>query len=121
MLPTTIGPEFTPMPISMSGRSGSSMRHFSRRRLSSPIISSAASQQCSAWSGFETGAPKKAITARSEEYTSELQSRGHLVCRLLLEKKKKRTKPTKPRNAPEDPELFAEDTEYDFKPQGKPS
>src|SRR5207253_11158894 len=27
--------------------------------------------------------------ARSEEHTSELQSRGHLVCRLLLEKKNK--------------------------------
>src|SRR5690625_7110159 len=27
-------------------------------------------------------------TDRSEEHTSELQSRGHLVCRLLLEKKK---------------------------------
>src|SRR5690625_5555235 len=27
-------------------------------------------------------------TTRSEEHTSELQSRGHLVCRLLLEKKK---------------------------------
>src|SRR5690625_7122056 len=26
--------------------------------------------------------------SRSEEHTSELQSRGHLVCRLLLEKKK---------------------------------
>src|SRR5437660_4387941 len=31
-------------------------------------------------------------TVRSEEHTSELQSRGHLVCRLLLEKKKKITK-----------------------------
>src|SRR5439155_25642402 len=30
---------------------------------------------------------------RSEEHTSELQSRGHLVCRLLLEKKKNKTKP----------------------------
>src|SRR2546422_6979586 len=29
---------------------------------------------------------------RSEEHTSELQSRLHLVCRLLLEKKKKNTK-----------------------------
>src|SRR5690625_5581099 len=28
------------------------------------------------------------ILGRSEEHTSELQSRGHLVCRLLLEKKK---------------------------------
>src|SRR5690625_6137097 len=27
------------------------------------------------------------LTQRSEEHTSELQSRGHLVCRLLLEKK----------------------------------
>src|SRR5690625_6649459 len=30
---------------------------------------------------------------RSEEHTSELQSRGHLVCRLLLEKKKKQATP----------------------------
>src|SRR5690554_7094923 len=29
---------------------------------------------------------------RSEEHTSELQSRPHLVCRLLLEKKKKKTR-----------------------------
>src|SRR5690625_7071223 len=29
------------------------------------------------------------ISKRSEEHTSELQSRGHLVCRLLLEKKKR--------------------------------
>src|SRR2546422_5927466 len=29
---------------------------------------------------------------RSEEHTSELQSRLHLVCRLLLEKKKKQTR-----------------------------
>src|SRR2546422_4965787 len=29
------------------------------------------------------------LAARSEEHTSELQSRLHLVCRLLLEKKKK--------------------------------
>src|SRR5205809_4031120 len=29
------------------------------------------------------------LSARSEEHTSELQSRLHLVCRLLLEKKKK--------------------------------
>src|SRR5438270_14059520 len=30
---------------------------------------------------------------RSEEHTSELQSQSNLVCRLLLEKKKKTTKP----------------------------
>src|SRR5690625_6710779 len=32
---------------------------------------------------------RKDSFGRSEEHTSELQSRGHLVCRLLLEKKKK--------------------------------
>src|SRR5689334_24792850 len=32
-------------------------------------------------------------TWRSEEHTSELQSQFHLVCRLLLEKKKKHTEP----------------------------
>src|SRR2546427_2774869 len=31
-------------------------------------------------------------TARSEEHTSELQSQSNLVCRLLLEKKKKKSK-----------------------------
>src|SRR5690625_7002752 len=35
------------------------------------------------------GIPKGEVQLiRSEEHTSELQSRGHLVCRLLLEKKK---------------------------------
>src|SRR2546429_5137304 len=32
------------------------------------------------------------LEQRSEEHTSELQSRLHLVCRLLLEKKKRRTR-----------------------------
>src|SRR5690625_6046652 len=36
----------------------------------------------------EENAQGDQTTARSEEHTSELQSRGHLVCRLLLEKKK---------------------------------
>src|SRR5690625_6904742 len=36
-----------------------------------------------------TGDVKMISLTRSEEHTSELQSRGHLVCRLLLEKKKK--------------------------------
>src|SRR5436305_10156080 len=36
------------------------------------------------------------VLARSEEHTSELQSRPHLVCRLLLEKKKKKHRKTHP-------------------------
>src|SRR2546429_5918026 len=35
----------------------------------------------------DTGAPAPGEILRSEEHTSELQSRLHLVCRLLLEKK----------------------------------
>src|SRR5690625_5933039 len=35
---------------------------------------------------------KRSERFRSEEHTSELQSRGHLVCRLLLEKNKDGTK-----------------------------
>src|SRR5690625_7044704 len=39
--------------------------------------------------GYRTAPRKMRRKTRSEEHTSELQSRGHLVCRLLLEKKKK--------------------------------
>src|SRR2546430_7498294 len=38
--------------------------------------------------GFRRGATRQ----RSEEHTSELQSQSNLVCRLLLEKKKKKNK-----------------------------
>src|SRR3712207_7687944 len=38
--------------------------------------------------GSTTGAGSTSCPARSEEHTSELQSRQYLVCRLLLEKKK---------------------------------
>src|SRR5690625_7110417 len=46
---------------------------------------------------LEVNAPlvqEQAEHRRSEEHTSELQSRGHLVCRLLLEKKKKWSRAT---------------------------
>src|SRR2546429_1495571 len=41
------------------------------------------------WSSRFVAVPRR--NERSEEHTSELQSRLHLVCRLLLEKKKKKT------------------------------
>src|SRR3989442_11169965 len=40
--------------------------------------------------GAPSGSQTVSVAVRSEEHTSELQSRPHLVCRLLLEKKKKR-------------------------------
>src|SRR2546429_2159588 len=46
---------------------------------------SSSSPHCSTFLSFE----KSRAARRSEEHTSELQSRLHLVCRLLLEKKKK--------------------------------
>src|SRR5207247_4108594 len=46
----------------------------------------AATAECSRHARWQTA---RAITIRSEEHTSELQSRVDLVCRLLLEKKKR--------------------------------
>src|SRR5690625_5971810 len=40
----------------------------------------------------EMAVPAGVLPLRSEEHTSELQSRGHIVCRLLLEKKNVRKK-----------------------------
>src|SRR6266436_7627369 len=44
--------------------------------------------------GLNVRTSKARISVRSEEHTSELQSRLHLVCRLLLEKKKKTQGPS---------------------------
>src|SRR5690348_17635817 len=57
----------------------------SRRPISAPVFPSADSCNTSRSRG---------VNVRSEEHTSELQSPVHLVCRLLLEKKKNNTKPT---------------------------
>src|SRR5438045_7374053 len=54
-----------------------------------PLPRSAASRSRSS-ARRPTNSPARRITIRSEEHTSELQSLRHLVCRLLLEKKKKR-------------------------------
>src|SRR2546422_7775805 len=63
-------------------------------RSSSPTWSSiiAAASICA--DGFAMPLPTMSgAEPRSEEHTSELQSRLHLVCRLLLEKKKKQSNP----------------------------
>src|SRR6266496_5730157 len=48
------------------------------------------SRQCARATRAELWARGCCLAARSEEHTSELQSRRDLVCRLLLEKKKKK-------------------------------
>src|SRR5215510_16147208 len=45
------------------------------------------------WPDRRRRRPPRPRHPRSEEHTSELQSRGHLVCRLLLEKKKQHSCP----------------------------
>src|SRR5690625_6396514 len=56
---------------------------------SSTSLASSASGCCSLAARWEASPPRSWCGGeRSEEHTSELQSRGHLVCRLLLEKKK---------------------------------
>src|SRR5207249_11544811 len=77
------------LPISRgtSGRRGSAIPNAARR---SPRSGAASSR--TAW-GSRSSSSSAASTPtrfdRSEEHTSELQSRFDLVCRLLLEKKKK--------------------------------
>src|SRR3712207_8132416 len=43
-----------------------------------------------------SGGPQRAREGRSEEHTSELQSRQYLVCRLLLEKNKRAPRSSRP-------------------------
>src|SRR5258708_26655677 len=69
------------------------------RAAASPLSAPAATHEDGPANGIESGRnfrmdkhgpPTGSMTAfRSEEHTSELQSPDHLVCRLLLEKKKK--------------------------------
>src|SRR2546422_4808478 len=59
----------------------------------------AAAWPCSGRPRPSTGSSWKATRRRSEEHTSELQSRLHLVCRLLLEKKKKKQRDQLPEDS----------------------
>src|SRR5699024_12137570 len=68
-----------------------------------PICPRAGFSPRRAWTGFSpAGASRRTCRQRSEEHTSELQSRFDLVCRLLLEKKKATLSMTKYLLAPRD-------------------
>src|SRR5690625_7840780 len=68
-------------------RRSSDLRSLSGSR----TLSIATIRSAKAWITAISSPKRKSLTPlRSEEHTSELQSRGHLVCRLLLEKKKKK-------------------------------
>src|SRR5947209_16276387 len=63
-----------------------------RSFFAAPAGSTPASSRCSTASP-DTCPVRSTGPPRSEEHTSELQSRQYLVCRLLLEKKKNKKKP----------------------------
>src|SRR2546422_8161146 len=67
----------------------------SKRRMVSMVLPRKSRRRGSSWAvEYRSTIPPRTayspgFSTRSEEHTSELQSRLHLVCRLLLEKKKK--------------------------------
>src|SRR5690349_24233745 len=84
---STLFPYTTLFRSTSSKRPRSRQREPSTRRSTNPTIASALAPRAHAWC---SPAPMgKNRRSRSEEHTSELQSRRDLVCRLLLEKKKK--------------------------------
>src|SRR2546422_6137127 len=88
--------------VSRNGLEGTGLRLVARSVMAAPLESgtkldtvTSTARSESAWARYlsvESCFPRR---SRSEEHTSELQSRLHLVCRLLLEKKKKINKPHK--------------------------
>src|SRR5437660_3969281 len=77
-------------------------KHFDEMQQGKGYAAIDASQKFVGPNAYQQMAASKEVDAvviasppRSEEHTSELQSRGHLVCRLLLEKKKKKKKQNK--------------------------
>src|SRR3989442_11263314 len=76
--------DFTPSTESIAYRIAEMERLSATRCLISPGSSD------DLWSTSSLARSRASSSSRSEEHTSELQSRPHLVCRLLLEKKKKK-------------------------------
>src|SRR3712207_8099788 len=79
--------------LAISGHTGLSWG--SKRPLCGPQVSASPQAETEGGRDWDRGADQAAPPnqRRSEEHTSELQSRQYLVCRLLLEKKKKHKQP----------------------------
>src|SRR2546429_4210298 len=60
---------------------------FARRSLPFPQLQNSQERGSIPQSAYQSSGCRENFCLRSEEHTSELQSRLHLVCRLLLEKK----------------------------------
>src|SRR2546429_5110030 len=75
---------FPPTPVNSTFTSLAPMR--ARKNCALPLV--IFSKPLNLRQGANSASTAKVTRTRSEEHTSELQSRLHLVCRLLLEKKK---------------------------------
>src|SRR5687768_18268324 len=77
-----------------SGRSEGTLRRGARRRGQADHQGPREQREAAGAvaEGLRRRADEAPVVPRSEEHTSELQSRLHLVCRLLLEKKNKKRK-----------------------------
>src|SRR3712207_8954596 len=92
---STLFPYTTPLPISRRGAQGALRPHPQQHSAGQPAHPGAPAREPSdgRWPRAAAGGDPPAdgrrvsLTVRSEEHTSELQSRQYLVCRLLLEKK----------------------------------
>src|SRR2546430_3077748 len=87
---------FPSTPLFRSTQRRAEPRHCWRPRASPPAPATHPGRRCSqpprphgGRANRHTARNATASTSRSEEHTSELQSQSNLVCRLLLEKKKK--------------------------------
>src|SRR5206468_5313818 len=74
---------------SSKSRRAKRTRRDKRKSCCWPAVASTWTRNGSPWATAIGGGDCWPTTRRSEEHTSELQSRSDLVCRLLLEKKKK--------------------------------
>src|SRR5687768_18509871 len=79
---------FPPLAAPRLWQRGGSLPARTTTRSESPVCG-ACTVTTTIWPPRRSGSPPRRLL-RSEEHTSELQSRLHLVCRLLLEKKKKK-------------------------------
>src|SRR3712207_7978645 len=90
----TATPEISPLPYTTLFRSPRSACTSTARPPANRTVSPSTRPPLVRWNGrvarTTPSTRRKSGVVRSEEHTSELQSRQYLVCRLLLEKKKKK-------------------------------
>src|SRR5438552_7683628 len=90
-------------PVTSRSRTSPSGRPAPRSKSAAAERSAPARRRCTSLMRSRSGV--SSTRPRSEEHTSELQSPDHLVCRLLLEKKKTIKRPTQLLRADEKPQL----------------